>query len=88
MHNKEKQTWEGPAQDNCWIQLFLESWHFQLFTEDDKPGAYCLKLLPEKNCGYFNHFLVFSYGKVNGKIMLNWSFQILPDFFSSNSFMQ
>ena len=30
-------------------------------------GAYCKKLLPEKNSGYFNQF--FSYGKVNVKVI-------------------
>ena len=31
-------------------------------------GAYCIKLLPEKNSGYFTG--VFFYVKVNGRIML------------------
>ena len=52
----------------------------------DQSGAYCIKNLPEKNSGYFNQF--FSYGKVNGKNHANLSFQILPAFFSSKSFMQ
>ena len=38
------------------------------------PGAYCIKLLPEKNSGYFNPNF-FSYGKVNGKILLTKVFQ-------------
>ena len=49
--------------------------------------AYCIKLLPEKNSGYFN-LSFFSYGKVNGKNQANLSFQILPVFFSGKSFMQ
>ena len=43
------------------------------------PGAHCIKLLPEKNSGYFN-LSFFSYGKVNGKNHANLSFQILPEF--------
>ena len=51
------------------------------------PGAYCIKLLLEKNSGYFNQSF-FSYGKVNGKNHANPSFQILPEFFSGKSFIQ
>ena len=35
-------------------------------------GAHCIKLLPEKNSGYFNNF--FSYGKVNGTNHADLSF--------------
>ena len=45
------------------------------------PGAYCIKLLPEKNSGYVNRSF-FSHGKVSGKNHANLSFQILPEFFS------
>ena len=54
------------------------------------PIGYCIKLLPEKNSGYFNRsfFLrvspFFPYGKVNA----NLSFYTLPGFFSDKSFMQ
>ena len=44
------------------------------------PGAYCIKLLPEKKTGYINQSF-FSYGKVNGKTA-NPNFWILPEFFS------
>ena len=37
------------------------------------PGAYCIKLLPEKNSGYFNQRF-FSYGKVNGTNHADLSF--------------
>ena len=43
------------------------------------PGAYCIQLLPEKNCGYFNQSL-FSHGKVNGKILLTRDFGFYRSF--------
>ena len=43
------------------------------------PGAYCIKLLPEKNSGYFNRSFL-SYGKVNGKIMLTRVFRFYLSF--------
>ena len=49
----------------------------------ETSGAYCIKLLPDKNSGYFN-WSFFSYGKNHA----NLSFQILPEFFYGKSFMQ
>ena len=51
-------------------------------------GAYCIKLLPEKNSILTWFFS--SYGKVNGKnhATRNLSFQILPEFFSGKTLMQ
>ena len=47
-------------------------WHF--------PEAYCIKLLPEKNSGYFNQrFLAMVKSVV---ISAYQSFQILPEFFA------
>ena len=43
-------------------------------------GAHCIKLLPEKNSGYFNRSFFFSYDKVNGKIMLTGNFRFYPIF--------
>ena len=45
-----------------------------------QTGAYCIKILPEKNSDYLDQSF-FSCGKVNGKNHANLSFQILPDFF-------
>ena len=51
-------------------------------------GAYCIKLLPEKNSRLAILTIVLSYGKVNGKIMLTGIFRFYQSFFSDKSYMQ
>ena len=46
------------------------------------PIQYCIKLLPEKNSGYFNQSFVLINGKVNGKFMLTGVFRFYRSFFS------
>ena len=51
------------------------------------PGAYCIKLLLEKNSGYLNRSF-FLHGKMNGKIMFTRVFRFYQSFFSGKSFLQ
>ena len=60
-----------------YIFMFCEVWRIQSALHTS--GAYCIKLLPEKNSGYFNHS-VFPMVKSMVNSMLTWVFRVYLGF--------